>query len=785
MDMRLNSNIIEDIFIIDSANLYETQIIQQCFDIVGVFVAGVDLDGNITLVNKKGRKILGHEESYIVGKNFIDSFIEDNKKKETSEFFQLMMQEQSNYPEKTRYHLQTENNKTKIIEAKNITVRDTNNTILGILISGEDVTDFVKSQYNLQKDINLYRILANSIPDINLYLFDKDFRFILAEGSEMKNNGFTREYFEGKTLSEIKNKKILEIWKPYFSAALEGKKVSTEYSYNNYYYLMWIVPIMKEDNDAYSGVAITQNITDDRITEQKLKKSKQESEHANRAKSDFLARVSHEIRTPLNAILGFTEQLKQTSLTQQQSGYVNIIDKSSEHLLSLINDILVISKVEARQINFDMTPFKVEYTVKYVYDALRVKAQEKGLRFSYDIDAKLDGVLIGDAFRLRQILINLINNAIKFTSSGYVELRCFLTEETKDEMKIRFDVIDTGIGIKPENLETVFEQFKQADSNITKKYGGTGLGLTICKNLIEMQHGSLSVSSQEGIGSTFSFIIPYKKGEKSDLIPDNFGSVDTQKLSKKKVLLVDDDSVNRLLGKTILEKFNCKFDIANNGKDAISKLNKAKYDIVLLDIHMPDIDGTEVAKYLRNEKRDKKTKIVAVTAAVMKDDIKKYYKAGIDDFIIKPFKEIHLFNKMCEILKIKGQPNNKPVEEIILKEEISPKSYNLMELKMMTGNNPAVLNKMITAFIENSENAIELFDKYKKEKNLKPIGELAHKILPSYRHLEVKNIVADLEQIKLKTIVSPDIELVTEVIERIVIKMKKLIFELQNELNQS
>jgi PAS domain S-box-containing protein len=781
MNQNIDSQVIEDIFIIDSENIYESQLVQQCFDIVGVFVAAVNLKGNITLINKKGREILGYTQENIVGENFIEKFISKSKQQETKELFNSVMENKSVYPENTKYYLQTLNQQQRIVEAKNITIRDKNNNTLGILISGEDVTDYVRNQHDLQKDISLYRILANNIPDINLYLFDEDLRFVLAEGSEMKKNGFTRNNFEGKLLKEVTSTKLKQTWKPLFVSAIAGKETSREYKFNNYYYLIWVIPLKNAENDVYSGIAITQNITDDKLSEQKLKKSKEEAEKANRAKSEFLARVSHEIRTPLNAILGFTEQLKQTELNKKQDDYVKIIDKSSEHLLSLINDILILSKIEARQISFDNTPFKIEYTAKYAHNTLMVKAQEKKLQFNYNIDKRLDKVLLGDSFRLRQILINLLSNAIKFTNSGYVELRCFLKEETDSEIYVRFDVIDTGIGISPEKLGTIFEQFKQADSSITKKYGGTGLGLTICKNLIELQNGSLSVTSQKGIGTTFTFVIPYTKGKETDIISDDLGAVDSKKLHNKRVLLVDDDSVNRLLGKTILEKFNCHFDISNNGKEALSMLNSNKYDIVLLDIHMPDISGIDVARHLRFEKKDNSTQIIAVTAAVMKDDIKKYFNAGINDFLIKPFKEIHLFNKMCELLNIKKQPGPKPKEEIILKEEISPKPYNLNELKKMTGNTSAMV-KLINTFIENTENTIQQFQQNLIEKNWELIGEAAHKILPSLKHLEVYSLVNDIVEIKTKTIIEPDFKQVPEKLAQTIIKMENLIDQLKQEL---
>lgn len=784
MIQKFDSQIFKDIFIIDSENVHENKVVQQCFDLVGVFVAAIDVEGNISFINKIGRKMLGYKNDSLIGKSFIDSIIEKKRQVKTEELFDSLIKGNSPHPENTRYHIRTFENKIRIIEAENIIIQDNTNKVLGILISGEDVTEYVKSQKNLQKDVNLYRILANNIPDINLYLFDPDLRFILAEGSEMKNNGFSRHYFEGKRLDEIPCEKTKKIWNPLFLSALQGKEISTEYKYNNYYYLIWVLPLKNENNEIYSGIAITQNITDDKLSEKQLKRSKEEAEKANLAKSEFLARITHEIRTPLNAIMGFNEQLAQTDLDRKQRDFVKIIDKSSEHLLSLINDTLILSKIEARQIHFDNTPFKIEYTIKYVHNALIAKAEEKNLMFTYDVDKKLDEVLLGDSFRLRQILINMLSNAIKFTHSGYVELRCFLVDETENEVKVRFDIIDTGIGINPENLNTIFEQFKQADSSITKKYGGTGLGLTICKKLIELQHGSLSVASQKNIGTTFTFEIPYRKGKEKDKIQEDLGTVNSVILRNIKVLLVDDDSVNRLLGKTILEKFYCSFDVANSGKEAIIKLDNDNYDIVLLDIHMPDISGIDVARYLRYKKNNNSIKIVAVTAAVMKDDIKQYYKAGINDFIIKPFKEVYLFNKMCDVLKLNNETYIKPKEEIILNEEFGPKLYDLGELKKMTGNADKAMVNMLNTFIENSENAEQKFRQFLKDKNWEQLGEAAHKILPSYRHLEVHGIASDLSSIKNKTLIESDYKQVPALVEKVIREMSEIISELKKEVEE-
>lgn len=775
---------LEDIFILESGNKYETQLAQQCFNIVGVFIVAVDLNGNITLINNKGREILGYEEDELIGKNFIQNFIEKKSLAETELQFAEVIQGKTSYPENTKYHLITKTGQLKIIEAKNIIIRDRKNKLLGILISGEDITGYLNYQRELKKDINLYHILANSIPEINLFLFDKKLRFIIAEGNEMKNHGLASDAFVDRTVYEIGDQTLKHILIPLFNSAVSGKEISSEFKYNNYEYLIRVIPLKSNKHHIYGGIAITQNITEIRKTEEKLKKSREISEKANRAKSEFLARVSHEIRTPLNAILGFSEQLMQTDLNKLQKDYVSIIDKSSEHLLSLINDILVISKIEASKIIFDKLPFKIEYVVNYVYQSLATKADDKKLSFTYKIDENLNQVLIGDSFRLQQILINILNNAIKFTHKGFVELKCKMKSETKNRVEVLFEVSDSGIGISPEKLTTIFEQFKQADASITMKYGGTGLGLTISKNLIEMQKGSLSVSSKKGKGTIFTFIIPYKKGKETDIVHYEMHNVDSTKLRNKKVLLVDDDSINLLLGKTILEKFRCRIDIAANGNEAKKKLRHKKFDIILLDIHLPDISGLDVTRYLRDEKQNNSTKIIAVTAAAMKDDIQGYFRVGINDFLIKPFREINLFNKMCEVLNIEHRNYEHPKAEIILKEEVNIGLYDLSDLERMANYNKDIIKTMLKTFIENSESAIKLFHKYLKDNNWQEIGETAHRILPSYRHLKVENLVTDLFEIKEKALINPDYKEIPVKISKTIDEMNSVVRLLKEEMNR-
>ena len=513
-----------------------------------------------------------------------------------------------------------------------------------------------------------------------------------------------------------------------------------------------------------------------------IKSSHAKEDEGRRAASEFIANISHDIRTPLSAIIGFTEQLMQTELDKKQEEYLDVIDKSSEHLYDLVNDILVYSKSEARQIKLDEGPFKIDNTIKYAFKSLKAKAKEKNIRFFYEIDDALDVIVIGDSFRLRQVLLNMLSNAIKFTDRGYVKLRCMSEKKSGDYLRVRFDVSDTGIGISPDNLKTIFAKFKQADSGGGKKYKGTGLGLTICKNLIELQDGSLSVSSRENEGTTFSFVIPYEKARMSKILSDSAGQIDKDKLKGRKVLLVEDDSVNRLLGKTILEKFGCIYELAVNGKEAIRKIDNNDYELILLDINLPDISGLDIAAYIRNDRKDNKTKIVAFSAIITGESIMIYKSAGINDFLLKPYKEINLYNTLCNALDIDHQEGNGKKTEVILSEKAGPVLYDLAGLKEMIGSNKEAYQRVLNEFITNSQNTIKLFKESMATGDWEKIGEASHKILPSYRHLKVNSVIPGLEEINRRTGVDTNTDTMPALLNKTMKEMRKVIEAIKKEL---
>ncbi|MGB5930305.1 MAG: ATP-binding protein, partial [Cyclobacteriaceae bacterium] len=352
---------------------------------------------------------------------------------------------------------------------------------------------------------------------------------------------------------------------------------------------------------------------------QQLQRAKEESERLARVKEEFLANMSHEIRTPLNAIVGFTEQLEKSGVEIQQQPYIDALKHSSGHLLHLVNDILDYSKIEAGELPLEEIPFHIGTVIHQVFLSLEQKAKQKGLNFYYDVDDQLDKALVGDPHRLAQVLINLAGNAIKFTETGDVSITCSLVKETEKKMSVRMEVSDTGAGIPKESLKNIFDSFKQADSTVSRKYGGTGLGLAITKRLVEMHNGKISVTSEVGKGSTFMFDVPYPKTDKQvETTETVFTEASEASLVGKRLLGVDDDGFNLKLLKVILDKYSLDYKLVNNGADAIRMAEEEDWDLMLLDMQMPEISGVEVVKAIRHMSDSKRraVPIISLTANV-------------------------------------------------------------------------------------------------------------------------------------------------------------------------
>ena len=386
------------------------------------------------------------------------------------------------------------------------------------------------------------------------------------------------------------------------------------------------------------------------VKEQELqKKENQISDLAVKSKQQFLSNMSHEIRTPMNSILGFTNVVLKTKLSDEQKQYINAIKVSGDALLVLINDILDLAKVDAGKMTFEQTPFNLEESVSSMLYLFETKFQEKNLKLIKQFDPAIPSVLVGDPVRLRQIVLNLISNAIKFTSQGSITLNVRLLTEDDKDVKIEFSVTDTGIGIPESQLALIFDNFQQANDHTSGTYGGTGLGLAIVKQLVELQDGQLKVISKEGVGSTFSFTLHFSKTE-IRIEPERKQITNAPiGLNRVKILVVDDSAMNQLLMKTLLEDFGFEFDMVDNGRKAIENLERNTYDVVLMDLHMPEMNGFQATTYIRDTLQSN-VPIIALTADVTTVDMEKCKSFGMNDYLSKPIDESLLYKKIVQYL---------------------------------------------------------------------------------------------------------------------------------------
>lgn len=385
-----------------------------------------------------------------------------------------------------------------------------------------------------------------------------------------------------------------------------------------------------------------QDVTDSKKNNDELIKAKELAEELLTIKDDFLSNMSHEIRTPLNAIVGFTRLLKESELDEDQLEMMEAIEFSGKNLLVIVNDILDFSKMEANKMTFEEIPFSLSETVKNVLHLMILKAKEKNIELIYGIDAKLSDILIGDPTRLNQILINLLGNAIKFTEEGFVELELNMVDDSTDSTEIEFKIKDTGIGIPEDKIESIFESFNQASNDTTRKFGGSGLGLTITKKLIELQGGVIVVKSELDRGTDFFFRLKFKKDPtvKVPLSIFRKEAINPNFLEKKRILIVEDILINQMLIVRILQKWKCQLDIVNDGQQAVDILDKCDYDLILMDLQMPVLDGYETTRMIR-ERSDSKANIpiIALSAHANKKEEDRCILAGMNALVSKPIDE--------------------------------------------------------------------------------------------------------------------------------------------------
>ncbi|MCB9973503.1 MAG: response regulator [Rhodospirillales bacterium] len=517
-----------------------------------------------------------------------------------------------------------------------------------------------------------------------------------------------------------------------------------------------IVPVRNEQGIITNFAAIERDITERKNQERDLRHAKKEAETANFAKSNFLATMSHELRTPMNGIIGLSDLLLDTKLTSEQKESIDAINRSAEGLLVLLNDILDLSKIEAQEMSLENIPFDLRQIIHETISLLKNQAQQKDLVLSSHYAPSVPDWIRGDPARIRQIITNLIGNALKFTEAGYVSLNV-----SSEKNYILFRVDDTGIGIPENRLDDIFMKFTQADETTTRRFGGTGLGLTICKNIVEMMGGEIGVQSIVGRGSTFWFKIPlivYTPTEEEISFTQNAsGHFDSIEKAKEglSVLIVDDHPVNLMFARKLLKKIGIeRVQLADNGQEALEYVQTFTYNIILMDCQMPDMDGFETTRAIREFQKQTNvyTPVIALTANAMKGDRERCLSAGMDDYLTKPIKVDALSETIARWDSVSRNRQQIKVSELdippgdITPEEIPPEPACPLDLEhfnfMFEDSEPEEQEELLSLFKEQAELSLETLTEYCRDGEQVEWKKAAHKLKGSAANLGASDLAA-------------------------------------------
>jgi PAS domain S-box-containing protein len=623
---------------------------------------------------------------------------------------------------------------------------------LRIIGTHTDITDRKLSEQALVFNEKKYRnILANM--NLGILEVDNDEVIRYANQSFCQMSGFEPEELMGKNardflvmgetqqlMNEKVKMRVAGISDAYEIAVLNKRGQPR-------WWLVSGAPNYDDQGRMIGSIGIHLDISEQKELQLELMEAREMAEASARAKETFLANMSHELRTPMHAITGMAALLSKTKTTERQKFFLSNIQTASDNMLAILNDILDLAKIESGKLGLEKVGFCPEEVLHRAIQVMNHRAEEKNLSLLLDYRPEgIHPVLLGDPHRINQILLNLLSNAIKFTEKGEVRLLCRLVEGNTERQVLRFEVQDTGVGMEKNFLDKLFDKFTQENNSISRTKGGTGLGMHICRELVDLMHGIIEAESEKGKGSAIWFEIPLELGRESELLPDDSQTRIENPIQGVHILLVDDNDMNRLIANTLLEKNGATVEEAVNGLQALDRLRDRRYDLVLMDIQMPLMDGLEATRRIREELHIL-TPVIALTANALRSDLDHYLQVGMNDCLSKPFTEKELLVVVQRNLGVdpESDAKAKEAEEILGMEQ----HYSLEALQEVAAGDQDFINKMIGLFIAQSNQMKQGFHEGLESGDRKQISNIAHKMKPSLDSLGVsrlKKVILELER---------------------------------------
>lgn len=721
----------------------------------GVGLLTTDLNGCITYVNKRITSFTGFEPSEMIGRHF--SSVVDREWVQTingrlRKQFQLK-QEESNIT----YPLNVKSGNRIWVEQTSVILME-NGEPRGFQCIVKDITEKRRIESELKKieaereehQFRLQSILDNT--PLMIFIKDLNGRYLLANKSYKETFNFTSEQLIGKTDFDLVPEADAERYREIDEYVIrEQKNVEVEEMIEQAgvckNLLIVKFPLFDKNKTLYGISGIASDITERYLYGLHLIESKRKAEMAEQMQEQFLANMSHEIRTPMNGIIGMTNILLNSSMSNEQKDFVHIIKKSSDSLMILINDILDLSKIKAGKLRIEHIDFRLRETLEQTISTFRVLINDKGLRLRVSVDLNIPDSLTGDPHRLNQILNNLISNAIKFTAEGEINFQVKAVHQSENEIELSFSISDTGIGIEKEKQDLIFECFSQAECGTSRMFGGSGLGLSITKKLIEMQNGSIQVKSIPGEGTEFNFTIKYAiPGHTVAKQYDHIKQETLQEggLSGKRVLVVEDNEANQKVIYHMLDKVGIDVDLADNGKIAIKLLEDGfQYDLVIMDLQMPEMDGFETTAYIR-QKLKLTIPIIAMTASAMRNEKIKCMEVGMNEYMNKPFVPADLFRELRRFLLTKEEGIADNNHSTVYSE--SKKLYSLNHLIEL--DDLDCLCEVLQIFIESTPVMMNEIKEAIISKNWDEVYKKSHKLKSSIGILQMGKLMSVVSKIE-------------------------------------